>query len=90
MAKNYDVNKDFMTVRQAMKEIGAKAPSTVQRMIEQKKLRAERIPIGWLVYRDSVREFLAAEASRSPTAGYPRGRARADEAPAPKRKPRKR
>jgi hypothetical protein len=40
--------------------------------------------MGWLVYRDSVVEFLAAEQKAGPTVGFPRGGVRSKE---PERKP---
>ena len=87
---------DYMTVRQVMDEIGARARSTVTRL-----LRAESDPAdgakpligikveghGWLIRRASVVRFLRDEANRPRGAGFPRGETRTEEAlPPPKAK----
>jgi hypothetical protein len=85
VAKDFDAQKELMTVQQVMDAIGARAPSTVTRLIGAKRLRATKIgSMGWLVYRDSVTEFLAAEQKAGPTVGFPRGGVRSKE---PERKP---
>lgn len=90
MAKSFEASKELMTVRQVMKEIGARAPATVSRMIRSKKLRGEKIgAMGWLVYRDSVREFMQHEAARTKGVGFPRGQARTASKPPAKAAARK-
>ena len=87
VAKDFDVAREMMTVQQVMDAIGARAPSTITRLIKAKRLRATRIgAMGWLVYRDSVNEFLEAEQKAGPTVGFPRGGVRSKE---PVRKPAK-
>jgi hypothetical protein len=75
----------YMTVRQVMKEIGARAPSTVTRLIydedkprpDGKRLAGTLIPgHGWMIQRKSVAAFKAEEAARPPGVGFPRGRDR--------------
>ena len=74
MAKDFDVAREMMTVQQVMDAIGARAPSTITRLIKAKRLRAAKLgAMGWLVYRDSVAEFLEAERKAGPTVGFPRG-----------------
>lgn len=83
MAKDFDVAREMMTVQQVMDAIGARAPSTITRLIKAKRLRATRIgAMGWLVYRDSVTEFLEAERRAGPTVGFPRGGTRSKDADA--------
>ena len=78
MAKDFDVARDLMTVQQVMDEIGARAPSTITRLIKAQKLKASRVgAMGWLVHRDSVEAFKAAEAAAKPSVGFPRGEVRA-------------
>jgi aspartate aminotransferase-like enzyme len=78
VAKDFDVARDLMTVQQVMDEIGARAPSTITRLIKAQKLKASRIgAMGWLVHRDSVEAFKAAEAAAKPSVGFPRGGVRA-------------
>ena len=78
MAKDFDVARDLMTVQQVMDEIGARAPSTITRLIKAQKLKASRVgAMGWLVHRDSVEAFKAAEAAAKPSVGFPRGGVRA-------------
>lgn len=85
---DFDAQKELMTVQQVMAEIGARAPSTVTRLIKAGRLNATRLgAMGWLVYRDSVKAFLEAERKRGPTVGFPRGGVRgADAETAPARK----
>jgi len=75
----------YLTVRQVMKEIGARAPSTVTRLVydedqprpEGKRLAGTLIPgHGWMIQRKSVAQFLEEEAARPPGVGFPRGRDR--------------
>lgn len=74
---DFDVSKQMMTVQQVMKAIGARAPSTVTRAIASGRLKGLRIgELGWLVYRSSVNEMLAAEVEKTPTGGFPRGAVR--------------
>lgn len=83
VAKDFDVAREMMTVQQVMDAIGARAPSTITRLIKAKRLRATRIgAMGWLVYRDSVNDFLEAERKAGPTVGFPRGGTRSKDAPA--------
>lgn len=83
MAKDFDVARDLMTVQQVMDEIGARAPSTITRLIKAQKLRASRVgAMGWLVHRDSVEAFKAAEAAAKPSVGFPRGGVRSKGKPA--------
>jgi excisionase family DNA binding protein len=93
VAKDFDVAKEMMTVQQVMDAIGARAPSTITRLIKAKRLRATRIgSMGWLVYRESVDELLDQERKSGPSVGFPRGGVRAADAePAlrKKAKPRK-
>jgi hypothetical protein len=92
----------YMTVRQVMEEIGARAPSTVTRLVydedkprpEGKRLAGTLIPgHGWMIQRKSVAKFLEEESSRPAGVGFPRGRDRSgqdDDAAAGPRKPAKR
>lgn len=74
VAKDFDVARELMTVQQVMEAIGARAPSTITRLIKAKRLKASKVgAMGWLVYRDSVNEFLEAEQQAGPTVGFPRG-----------------
>jgi len=88
----------YMTVRQVMEEIGARAPSTVTRLIydedqprpEGKRLAGTLIPgHGWMIQRKSVQRFLEEEATRPPGVGFPRGRDRSGQ-DEPASKPKKR
>jgi hypothetical protein len=92
----------YMTVRQVMEEIGARAPSTVTRLVydeekprpEGKRLAGTLIPgHGWMIQRKSVEKFMAEEAARPAGVGFPRGRDRSKQdqaAEAETRKPAKR
>lgn len=92
----------YMTVREVMKEIGARAPSTVTRLAydeekprpQGKRLAGTLIPgHGWMIQRKSVATFLEEEASRTPGVGFPRGRDRSGQGEAetqPVAKPTKR
>lgn len=75
----------YMTVRQVMAAIAARAHSTVTRLVyDEEKPRPEGRHLagtliaghGWMIQKRSVDAFLAAEASRSPGVGFPRGRDR--------------
>jgi hypothetical protein len=91
----------YMTVRQVMEAIKARAPSTVTRLVydedqprpDGKRLAGTLIPgHGWMIQRKSVERFLEEEATRPPGVGFPRGRDRSgqEELPAkPKRRPAK-
>jgi len=88
----------YMTVRQVMKAIGARAPSTVTRLVydedgprpEGKRLAGTLIPgHGWMVQRKSVEKFIEEEATRPPGVGFPRGRDRSNQ-DEPAAKPKKR
>jgi hypothetical protein len=88
----------YMTVRQVMAEIGARAPSTVTRLVydedkprpEGKRLAGTLIPgHGWMIQRKSVEKFVAEEAARPPHVGFPRGRDRSGQDEAAAAKPRK-
>lgn len=79
----FDAQKELMTVQQVMRAIGARAPSTITRLIKARRLNATKLgAMGWLVYRDSVEAFLEAERRRGPTVGFPRGNVRAADKPA--------
>jgi hypothetical protein len=76
----------YMTVRQVMKEIGARAASTVTRLVydeekprpEGKRLAGTLVPgHGWFIQRKSVAAFLEEEAAKPAGVGFPRGRDRA-------------
>ena len=78
----------YMTVRQVMAEIGARAPSTVTRLVydedkprpDGKLLAGTLIPgHGWMIQRKSVAKFLEEESSRPTGVGFPRGRDRSDQ-----------
>jgi excisionase family DNA binding protein len=80
VAKDFDVAREMMTVQQVMDAIGARAPSTITRLIKADRLRATRVgAMGWLVYRDSVNQFIEAERKAGPTVGFPRGGVRSKE-----------
>ena len=80
---DFDAARELMTVQQVMKAIGARAPSTITRLIKARRLNATKLgAMGWLVYRDSVQAFLEAEQQRGPTVGFPRGGVRAGDKPA--------
>lgn len=75
----------YMTVRQVMEAIGARAPSTVTRLVydedkprpEGKRLAGTLIPgHGWMIQRKSVDKFLEEESARPAGVGFPRGRDR--------------
>ena len=88
---DFDAARELMTVQQVMKAIGARAPSTITRLIKARRLNATKLgAMGWLVYRDSVQAFLEAERKRGPTVGFPRGGVRAGEKPAEPTKAEKR
>jgi hypothetical protein len=79
------LTKDFMTVREVMKRIDARAHSTVLRMIciesdpktAGRPLQGINVPgHGWFILRTSVDEFCEAQASKAPGVGFPRGRSR--------------
>ena len=88
----------YMTVRQVMEEIGARAPSTVTRLAydeekprpQGKRLAGTLIPgHGWMIQRKSVAKFLEEEAARPAGVGFPRGRDRSgqDDEPQAEQKP---
>lgn len=91
----------YMTVRQVMDAIKARAPSTVTRLAydedkprpEGKRLAGTLIPgHGWMIQRKSVEKFLEEEASRPAGVGFPRGRDRSgqdEDAAGEQRKPAK-
>jgi hypothetical protein len=75
----------YMTVRQVMDAIKARAPSTVTRLVydedkprpEGRRLAGTLIPgHGWMIQRKSVAKFLEEEAARPAGVGFPRGRDR--------------
>jgi len=85
---------DYMTVRQVMDEIGARARSTVTRLLRDESDPAEGgkplvgIKVeghGWLIRRASVVRFLRDEAARPRGVGFPRGETRAEEPEPPKK-----
>ena len=88
----------YLTVRQVMKEIGARAPSTVNRLVydedkprpEGKRLAGTLIPgHGWMIQRKSLEAFVAEEAAKPRGVGFPRGHSRAIESPNEKPKAKK-
>jgi hypothetical protein len=75
----------YMTVRQVMEAIDARAASTVTRLVydedkprpEGRRLAGTLIPgHGWMIQRKSVEKFLEEEKSRPAGVGFPRGRDR--------------
>jgi hypothetical protein len=92
----------YMTVRQVMEEIGARAASTVTRLVYDedkprpigKRLAGTLIPgHGWMIQRKSVAKFLEEEAARPAGVGFPRGRDRSgqdDDGQAEPKRPAKR
>lgn len=88
----------YMTVREVMAAINARAHSTVTRLAydedkprpDGKRLAGTMIPgHGWMIQRKSVDAFLAAEATKSPGVGFPRGRDRGGLEPEAAAKPAK-
>ena len=91
----------YMTVKQAMKELEARSPSTITRLIRDEDSAPEAgkpllgrkiVGLGWMITRKSVAAHIAAIPPDSPKIGFPRGRGRnpAKQAAAPKAaKPRK-
>ncbi|NBW12303.1 MAG: hypothetical protein EBR82_30155 [Caulobacteraceae bacterium] len=88
----------YMTVRQVMAEIGARAPSTVTRLVydedkprpDGKRLAGTLIPgHGWMIQRKSVAKFLEEEAARPAGVGFPRGRDRSGQDEAEEAKPKR-
>lgn len=92
----------YVTVRQVMEAIGARAASTVTRLVydeEKPRLEGKRLAgtlisgHGWMIQRKSVEKFLEEESSRAPGVGFPRGRDRSGQGEAeaePVAKPAKR
>jgi excisionase family DNA binding protein len=71
---SFDAARDLMSVRQVMKAINARAPSTVTRLINSGRLQGARIgEIGWVIYRASVDAFLQTPPSPRGSVGFPRG-----------------
>jgi hypothetical protein len=86
----------YMTVREVMAAIEARAHTTVTRLAydeekprpEGKRLAGTLIPgHGWMISRKSVAAFLAEEAAKKPGVGFPRGRQRPDPDAAPSVQP---
>ena len=96
MADLTSLTKDFMTVREVMDRIQARAHSTVLRLIRiegkpetyGRPLKGTYVPgHGWFILRKSVDDFLAAQNAKAPGVGFPRGRSRKPEsAPAAPKK----
>lgn len=89
MADIRSLTKDFMTVREVMKRIDARAHTTVLRLIRiegdpqtsGRPLQGINVPgHGWFILRTSVDEFCEAQASKAPGVGFPRGRSRKESA----------
>lgn len=85
----------YLTVRQVMDAIQARAPSTVTRLAydedkprpEGKRLAGTLIPgHGWMIQKKSVAKYLEEEAAKGPGVGFPRGRSRKEEPAKPKAK----
>lgn len=75
----------YMTVRQVMDAIGARAPSTVTRLVydedkprpKGRVLAGTLIPgHGWMIQKKSVDKFLEDEGRRPKGVGFPRGHVR--------------
>ena len=88
----------YLTIRQVMKEIEARAPSTINRLVyeedkprpEGKRLAGVRIPgLGWMIQRKSLDAYIAEEAAKPRGVGFPRGRPRATAPKADKPKAKK-
>ena len=84
----------YMTVKEAMKALEARAPSTVTRLIRAedespsagKPLVGVKIPgHGWMITKKSVLAHLEANPPDAPRIGFPRGRGRKADAPKPKK-----
>lgn len=85
----------YMTVKEAMKALSARAPSTVTRLIRDedgpptagKPLLGVKIAgHGWMINRKSVAAYIEASPPDAPKIGFPRGVGRK---PAKASKPRK-
>lgn len=85
----------YMTVRQVMAAIQARAASTVTRLAydedqprpDGKRLAGTLIPgHGWMISKKSVAKYLEEEAAKTPGVGFPRGRSRKPEPAKPKAK----
>ncbi len=92
MADLTSLTKDFMTVREVMDRIQARAHSTVLRLIRiegkpetyGKPLKGTYVPgHGWFILRKSVDDFCAVQAAKAPGVGFPRGRPRKAESGQP-------
>lgn len=88
----------YMTVKEAMKALEARAPSTVTRLIRDedsppsasKPLVGVKIAgHGWMITRKSVAAYLEASPPDAPKIGFPRGRGRKAPAPPKAKKARK-
>jgi len=88
----------YLTIRQVMKMIGARAPSTVNRLVydedkprpEGKRLAGTLIQgHGWMIQRKSLDAFIAQESTKPRGVGFPRGHSRAVEPEAEKPKAKK-
>ena len=88
MADIRSLTKDFMTVREVMSRIDARAHSTVLRLIRiegdpktsGRPLQGINVPgHGWFILRKSVDDFCAVQAAKVPGVGFPRGRSRKPE-----------
>lgn len=94
----------YMTVKEAMKDLEARSPSTITRLIRDEDSPPESgkpllgrkiVGLGWMITRKSVAAHIAAIPPGDPKIGFPRGRGRnpAKKAPASKaakpNKPRK-
>ncbi len=75
----------YMTVKEAMKDLEARAPSTVTRLIREeddppspgKPLVGVKIDgHGWMITRKSVTAYIEASPPDAPKIGFPRGRGR--------------
>ena len=92
MADIRSLKKDFMTVREVMGRIDARAHSTVLRLIRiegdpktsGRPLQGINVPgHGWFILRKSVDDFCAVQAAKAPGVGFPRGRPRKAESGQP-------
>lgn len=88
----------YMTVKEAMKALEARAPSTVTRLIRDEDsppsagkplVGVKIVGHGWMITRKSVAAYLDASPPDAPKIGFPRGRNRKVTPAAKARKTRK-
>ena len=85
----------YLTVRQVMELIDARASSTVIRLVydedkprpEKGRLAGTLIPgHGWMIQKKSVAKYLEEESTKRPGVGFPRGRSRKEDSAKPNAK----